>query len=86
MGIVFRARHLRLNRLVAIRMMLAGTYAGRRDFGSDRKPQITDFGLARRLEGTAGLTLSGAPLGTPSDMAPEQARGEPVGVGPAVDV
>src|SRR5262249_25573021 len=29
-------------------------------------PKLTDFGLARRLEGAAGLTHSGDPLGTPS--------------------
>src|SRR4030095_13172409 len=28
MGVVFRARHLRLNRTVALKMMLAGAYAG----------------------------------------------------------
>ncbi len=31
MGIVFRARHLRLNRLVAVKMMLAGAYAAPRE-------------------------------------------------------
>jgi serine/threonine-protein kinase len=49
-------------------------------------PKITDFGLARRLEGNAGPTLSGAPLGTPSYMAPEQARGDKQAIGPATDV
>ena len=43
---------------------------------ADGTPKVTDFGLARRLEGGDGLTLSGAPLGTPSYMAPEQARGD----------
>jgi len=42
---------------------------------ADGTPKVTDFGLARQLEGGAGLTLSGAPVGTPSYMAPEQARG-----------
>jgi WD40 repeat protein len=37
-------------------------------------PQVTDFGLARRLERDGDLTLSGAILGTPSYMAPEQAH------------
>ncbi len=49
-------------------------------------PRIADFGLARRLEGDGALTLSGALLGTPSYMAPEQARGKKQAIGPAVDV
>jgi eukaryotic-like serine/threonine-protein kinase len=174
MGVVFRARHLRLGRLVALKMTLAGSYAGpdererfRREseaiaalrhanvvqiydvgdwagrpyftmelidggslaqrlagepqpareaaallatiaeamhaahqsgivhrdlkpanilFTPEGTPKVTDFGLARWLEGGAGLTLSGASLGTPSYMAPEQARGRSRAVGPAVDV
>jgi serine/threonine-protein kinase len=174
MGIVFRARQLRLGRLVALKMTLAGCYAGpqererfRREaeavaalrhanvvqiydvsdwagrsyftmelieggslaqrlagvpqparqaaallatlaetmhaaheggiihrdlkpanilFAADGTPKITDFGLARRLEGGGALTLSGFPLGTPSYMAPEQARGQSRAIGPAVDV
>ena len=53
---------------------------------SDGTPKVTDFGLARRLEGGEGLTLSGTPLGTPSYMAPEQARGNRGAIGPATDV
>jgi eukaryotic-like serine/threonine-protein kinase len=53
--------------------------------GADGAPKITDFGLARRAQ-DAGLTLSGAALGTPSYMAPEQARGQRDAVGPATDV
>jgi eukaryotic-like serine/threonine-protein kinase len=53
---------------------------------TDGTPKVTDFGLARRLEGDRELTLSGSPMGTPSYMAPEQARGDKHAVGPATDV
>jgi serine/threonine-protein kinase len=53
---------------------------------ADGTPKISDFGLARRLEGGAGLTQSGVAMGTPSYMAPEQARGQTHAIGPAVDV
>jgi serine/threonine-protein kinase len=53
---------------------------------ADGTPKVADFGLARRLEGDGGLTVSGVPLGTPSYMAPEQARGEKEAIGPATDV
>jgi serine/threonine-protein kinase len=174
MGVVFRARHLRLGRLVALKMTLAGSYASahqrerfRREaeavaalrhanivqvydvgdwagrpyftlelldggslaqrltgtpqpasqaaallailadamhaahqggivhrdlkpanilFTLEGTPKVTDFGLARRLESGPRLTLSGDLVGTPSYMAPEQARGQSRAVGPAVDV
>jgi serine/threonine protein kinase len=40
------------------------------------EPHVTDFGLARLLEDDIGLTVSGAVLGSPRYMSPEQARGE----------
>jgi serine/threonine-protein kinase len=52
----------------------------------DGTPKIGDFGLARRLESGERLTQSGALLGTPSYMAPEQARGRTRTLGPPVDI
>jgi WD40 repeat protein len=50
----------------------------------DGTPKITDFGLAKKEEG--GLTRSGAIMGTPSYMAPEQAGGQTQRIGTATDV
>jgi WD40 repeat protein/HEAT repeat protein len=165
MGVVYRARQVSLNRVVALKMILAGEYAGGRDvrrfraeaeaaasldhphilpiyevgehegqqyfsmklvsgeslaqrmaqsppvatrelvavlskvcqavhfahqrgilhrdlkpsnilLDADGTPYVTDFGLAKKVEGDSGLTQSGALVGTPSYMPPEQARGE----------
>jgi serine/threonine-protein kinase len=53
---------------------------------ADGTPKVSDFGLARRLGGEDGLTRTGAALGTPSYMAPEQAQGRADAVGPVADV
>jgi WD40 repeat protein len=50
------------------------------------RPRVTDFGLAKRVEDDSGLTRSGAVMGTPSYMPPEQAEGRNAEVGIAADV
>jgi serine/threonine protein kinase len=44
---------------------------------------VADFGIARAIDDTAGMTLAGTIMGTAGYLAPEQARGEPAG--PASD-
>ena len=42
---------------------------------SEGEPMVTDFGLAKMFDSDCGATRSGAILGTPSYMSPEQASG-----------
>src|SRR5262249_60587854 len=48
--------------------------------------KIADFGLAKLLDVEKGQTASGAVLGSPSYMAPEQAAGKEQAIGPATDI
>ena len=72
MATVARAVHYAHQRGVLHRDLKPGNIL----LDSTGQPQVTDLGLARRLTGDSHLTLAGAILGTPCDMAPEQARSE----------
>ena len=50
------------------------------------RPHVTDFGLAKRIEADQSVTHTGAILGTPCYMSPEQAAGSRGDVGPTSDV
>lgn len=53
---------------------------------SHEEPKVTDFGLARKIDQDSGITHTGAVMGTPSYMPPEQAAGRTNQVGPRSDV
>jgi formylglycine-generating enzyme required for sulfatase activity len=57
---------------------------------ADGRPVLTDFGLARFVDGqrsqALSLSVKGALMGTPGYWAPEQARGENARIGGATDV
>ena len=53
---------------------------------SGGEPHVSDFGLAKRLEAEESVTHTGAILGTPCYMSPEQAAGSRGDVGPTSDV
>ncbi len=53
---------------------------------ADGTPKITDFGLAKRADSDQIYTQTGAILGSPSYMAPEQATGATDKIGPSTDV
>jgi tetratricopeptide (TPR) repeat protein len=67
MGVVYKARHLRLNRLVALKMILAGAYAGPRDLARLRSeaeavarlqhPNITQIYAIEEQDGQPFLAL-----------------------------
>ncbi len=52
----------------------------------DGQPKVTDFGLAKRLEDNSGQTHTGAVMGTPSYMPPEQAWGKTAEIREPADI
>jgi eukaryotic-like serine/threonine-protein kinase len=53
---------------------------------ADGTPKVADFGLAKLLDRDDGPTYTGAAVGTPSYMAPEQVHGPAADLGPPTDV
>ncbi len=49
-------------------------------------PKITDFGLAKQMGQGSDVSVTGAVLGTPSYMSPEQAEGRTHSIGPPTDI
>lgn len=55
-------------------------------FTTENTPKIVDFGLAKKIQDELHATVTGAVLGTPCYMSPEQASGNDSSIGIATDV
>jgi hypothetical protein len=82
MATVARAVHYAHQRGILHRDLKPGNVL----LGPDDHPYLTDFGIARRIEGAKTFTQDGIIVGTPEYMAPEQATGEKKALTTAVDV
>jgi eukaryotic-like serine/threonine-protein kinase len=66
-GLAFAHRHGLVHRDVKPQNIL---------LNGDRRPKVTDFGIARSLDVKKGVTQTGTVLGTSNYIAPEQASGD----------
>lgn len=55
-------------------------------FTTERTPKIVDFGLAKKIQDELHATVTGAVLGTPCYMSPEQAAGNDSSIGISTDI
>jgi hypothetical protein len=81
-GLLARAMHLAHSRNIVHRDLKPANVL----LSADGTPKVSDFGLARQLDADGQQTVTGAVMGTPSYMAPEQASGRAHEAGPAADV
>lgn len=54
--------------------------------GTDERPRVSDFGLARHVYDGEPSTLTGQMLGSPHFTSPEQASGDGAAIGPSTDI
>jgi serine/threonine protein kinase/tetratricopeptide (TPR) repeat protein len=69
-----------------ILLVTCGVVSGELSGETNHQPKITDFGLAKFLDVSAGPTRADGVIGTPSYMAPEQAAGNSKAIGVTADV